>query len=124
MKYRIIKSTHVTSKGKYVARAIHGATIHSRELEKEVAHNCTATPGDVKVVISELMAVMQAHLREGARVKIDGVGTFKLELRCKPTEKEEDFDVNNIYDVAVHFIPESYKGQQALYHDLKLEKMP
>lgn len=47
----------------------------------DIVHRTTLTEADVQAVLVALREVLSVQLASGARVKIDGIGTFSLSLR-------------------------------------------
>lgn len=106
MKYRIKKETKpkLPTFGKY-----------STEMD------CHA--GDVYGIMQGLSTVINRHLRNGDKVKLEGWGTMKLEIESEKVDNLKDFRANkHIRGVRLHFLPESQNGSPELYKDLKFEK--
>lgn len=95
-----------TANGKWFARAIHLQTVGIDYLAEECAYSTTVTKADCKAVIEALIRVIQTALGNSLAVKIDGLGTFKLGLKCKGALEAEDFSVsNNVVGVHCNFMP-------------------
>ena len=68
-------------------------------------------------VLIELVEVMTTHLQDSKRVKIDGLGTFKVGLRCKPAATAGEFNpVKNVKSLHVNFLPASNLDRDAHKH--------
>lgn len=125
MKYRIKKETKpkLSTFGKYKAVAVHHQTIESRQIYQEAAARLGASPADVMGVMLSVAAVVNRHLREGDRVRLEDWGLMKLEIESDKVDSSEAFRASkHIRGVRMHFIPESYKGCQELYKGIKFEK--
>ena len=73
MKYRIKKETKPTlpTFGKYKAVAVHYNTVESRQIVKETAQRMGTHPANVRGVLVSLAEVINSHLREGDRVRLE-----------------------------------------------------
>jgi predicted histone-like DNA-binding protein len=125
MKYKIVRENKPTLKnyGRYKAVAMHFQTISPEEVEQEIEDNCSAKSSDVKLVLNELSQVLQRHLKQGDRVRLEGLGLLKLEIESEKVEAPQDFrPQRDIRGVRLHFLPERSKGAKALYKDIRFEK--
>ena len=78
----------------------------------------------IKPVLIGLSEIIKDHLRKGDKVKLDEFGLMKLEISSEKVDKPEDFKPKkHIKGVKLHFLPESIKGKQPLYDDIKFEKV-
>ena len=125
MKYRIKKETKPTLStfGKYKAVAVHYNTVESRQIVKETAQRMGTHPANVRGVLVSLAEVINSHLREGDRVRLEEWGMMKLEIESEKVDNLKDFRAKkHIRGVRLHFLPESYEGSQPLYQGLTFEK--
>lgn len=125
MKYRIKKETKPTLStfGKYKAVAVHYNTVESRQIVKETAQRMGTHPANVRGVLVSLAEVINSHLREGDRVRLEDWGMMKLEIESEKVDNLKDFRAKkHIRGVRLHFLPESYEGSQPLYQGLTFEK--
>ncbi|MBR5928983.1 MAG: hypothetical protein IKZ93_03240 [Prevotella sp.] len=125
MKYRIKKETKPTlpTFGKYKAVAVHNQTIDSKQLVKETAQRMGTDSANVYGVLLSMAAVVNSHLRAGDKVRLPDWGMMKLEIESEKVDDPKTFRAKkHIRGVRLHFIPESYKGSQELYKDIKFEK--
>ena len=126
MKYKIVKEINCTRKnfGKYKAVAVHYDTIETADIEQEIQDNCSATAGDVALVMTELTETIMRHLKRGDRVRLNGIGLLKLEIESDKVDTPEEFNVKkNIRAIRLHIIPESYNGKQEMYDGISLERL-
>lgn len=107
--YKIYKSTAKNAtKGKYYARAIYKDTVSIKELATVMQNNCTVKHSDILAVLAELAEVMKQELQRGNRVKIDGLGYFKVGIRSKGAEDVKKFTAaENITATRILFMPET-----------------
>ena len=125
MKYELKKETKPTLStfGKYKAVARHQQTVETEQLIKEVCADEPYSKGTVEAVAWKLANVINRHLREGDKVRLKDFGLMKLEIESDKVDVPEDFKPSkHIKGVRLHFIPESNKGKQELYQDIKFEK--
>lgn len=125
MKYRIKKETKpkLPTYGKYKAVAVHNQTYSTDQITEEVAQAMGCHAGDVHGIMLGLSTVINRHLRNGDKVKLEGWGTMKLEIESDKVDNLKDFRANkHIRGVRLHFLPESQNGSPELYKDLKFEK--
>ena len=125
MKYKIVRENKPTLKnfGRYKAAAMHFQTITPEMVAQEIQDNCSAKASDVELVLAELSAVLLRHLKQGDRVRLKHIGMLKLEIESEKVDAPEDFNGRkHIRGVRLHLLPESRRGCQAVYEDLKFER--
>ena len=125
MIYRIKKETKpsLPTFGKYKAVAVHNQTIESDKLVKEVAQRTGFSEGNIIGVMMSVAEVVNDHLREGDRVRLQDWGMMKLEIESEKVDNPKTFRAKkHIRGVRLHFLPESYEGTQALYDGITFEK--
>lgn len=107
--YKIYKSNAKNAtNGKYYARAIYKETVSINELATVMQNNCTVKHSDILAVLTELAEVMKQELHRGNRVKIDGLGSFKVGIHSKGAEDVSKFTVaENIVGTRIIFMPET-----------------
>jgi len=108
--YRITQSQaeDPARNGKWYAHAAHTSTVTTAEMAEIMERNATCKASDVRAVVREMVDVLQMQLRQGHRVVIDGLGSFKLGLTSSGAATAKDFDVKkNIKGAHVIFQPES-----------------
>ena len=93
MKYRLKKETKPTlpTFGKYKAVAVHYHTVESRQLIKEVAQRMGTHTSNVLAVMTSVAEVVNNHLREGDRVRLEDWGMMKLEIESEKVDNLKDF---------------------------------
>lgn len=107
--YQIYKSNiNNGTKDKFYARATHKETVGIKQLAAVMQNNCTVKHSDIVAVLSELSEVMKQELQRGSRVRIDGLGTFKVNIRSKGAKTAKEFTVSeNIIGTRINFRPET-----------------
>ena len=125
MKYKIVKETKpsLSTFGKYKAVAVHERTLDTKKIIEEVKErNGFLSEGTVEAVLIGLSEVINRHLRNGDKVRLDDWGLMKLEIESDKVDAPEDFKPKrHIKGVKLHFIPESIEGKQPLYDDIEFE---
>ncbi len=106
--YKVYKSNRKgTGAGMYYARAAHRDTVTVKDLAQTMEANSTVKRSDILAVLAELSETMKAELQRSNRVRIDGLGTFKIGLTTKPAKTAKDFTANkNVSGVHIVFLPE------------------
>ena len=79
--------------GKWRVRVVPQGVVTTKELAKIMEQNCTVKSSDINAVLRELAETMKTSLLDGNRVVLDGLGAFKVTLKCTGTEKKEDFKI-------------------------------
>ncbi len=106
--YKIYKSNRKgTGNGMYYARASHRGTATVNDLAKTMEANSTVKRSDILAVLSELSETMRNELNQGNRVRIDGLGTFKVGINTAPAKSAKEFSAQkNIKRIHLVFLPE------------------
>lgn len=97
------------SKGRFYARPVYTGTVNERDLAKEIEKQSTVSEADILAVISALVNVMTAAIKSSERVRLTGLGTFKMGFTTSPAETEKEFTVKNIKKAHVLFTPDGDK---------------
>ena len=96
----------------YPAAIVMGEPVSTKAVARRLSAMCTATYADVMAVLGELAGVMADYMAQGKSVRLDGLGTFRLTLKTKGVEAEEDFDFQKqVKAVRVQFVPEREGAQ-------------
>lgn len=125
MKFRLIKETkpRLSTFGKYKATAIHGNTVDTRQILKEVSKRNGFAIGELTTAMMGLSEVINDHLRRGDKVRLDTWGLMKLEIESDKVDSPEEFNARkHIRGVRLHFLPESSDGRPDLYKDIHFER--
>lgn len=95
------------TKDMFYARVALGETVTIKTLAQRMQDNCTVKYSDIVAVLAELSGVIKEELQRGNRVKIDGLGTFKIGISTKPAQTAKEFTIANISGTHVNFTPET-----------------
>ena len=92
--YRLSQNNMDGSKmfGKWYGRAVHLSTINLAGIAEQIQANTTAKKADVMAVLTELVEVMKRELEASKRVKIDGIGTFKVTFASKGADTAKEYN--------------------------------
>ena len=126
MKYKIVKETKpsLSTFGKYKAVAVHERTLDTKKIIEEVKErNGFLSEGTVEAVLIGLSEVINRHLRNGDKVRLDDWGLMKLEIESDKVDAPENFKPKkHIRGVRLHFLPVSEKGKPELYQNIGLQR--
>ena len=95
IKYRLYQDNRTNSKhkGAWYARAFSPELVDMKELANRINNSCTVTHSDVIAVITVVVEEMKYALREGKRVKLDSLGTFRVGIHSQGVTNVKDFNV-------------------------------
>lgn len=82
--------------GKFYPHPVYEKTIGLDDFVKEISHATSLTPTDVRAVVSELTEVFRRYLGRGHKVKLDGIGTFKVSFSGEGTLTAEELTAADI----------------------------
>ena len=95
---------------------------HAPKIITETAERLGLSEGNVLSVMMGLSSVINRHLRNGDKVRLDSWGLMKLEIESDKVDRPEDFRAKkHIRGVRLHFLPKSEKGKPELYQDVNFE---
>lgn len=110
--YRLSQNKMEGSKayGKWYAQAVMTGVVDTNALATIMQRNCTVKKSDILAVITELIETMQDQLQESKRVKLNGLGTFKISISSSGASTASDYDVRkDVKSLRVLFQPEVKK---------------
>ena len=94
--------------GKWYAHAVTTNKIGLNDVALRIQQNCSMKKSDVNAVLTELPEVMKDMLQNSFRVRVDGLGTFKIGMHSRGVENIKDYNVNeHVKSLRVIFMPES-----------------
>lgn len=80
-----------------------GKAYDLKRIASEIETVGSLSAEDVQHVLNSFIRSMKSLLRDGNRVKVDGLGTFFITLTCPGTTKPEECTVRNIKRVNIRF---------------------
>lgn len=105
--YRLYQDNRKNSKkkGHWYARTVVTNCVDIKALAARISNSCTVTEPDILAVISALVTEMNYALTQGSKVKVDGLGTFRVGIHSHGVEKADDFNVQkDIFSPHVLFL--------------------
>ena len=101
-------SHNASSFGKYYAMAVYdNHFIGTEELADYIQQQASVKKSDIKAVLDELGAAMKHYFELGQKVKLDGIGIFKVGFSSIGVNKAEDCTSATITTRRVLFQPET-----------------
>ena len=91
--------------------------VEIKELADLLAYRSSLTPGDIYSTLIGLSALTKEMLRDGYKVKLDGIGVFGVAITSKGFSTEKELDPKK-----VKFSKVSYRADKALVQELKTMK--
>lgn len=92
--------------GKWYGRAVIMDEVSTKMLAEEISHSTTVTQADVLAVLAETATIMKRHLQDSQKVRLDGIGTFRVGIATKPAATSADFDSAKIVGYHIVYAPE------------------
>ena len=97
-----------TAFGKWFATAVYDLHfISTEELAEFIQTQASVKKSDIKAVLDELGGALKHFFELGQKVKLDGIGIFKVGFSSIGTNKKEDCGAQNITTRRVLFQPET-----------------
>ena len=105
-----------TAYGKYFATAVYDEHfIETEELANYIQQQASVKKSDIKAVLDELGGAMKHFFELGQKVRLDGIGIFKVGFSSTGVAKADDVSAATITTRRVLFQPETERivvGQQ------------
>ena len=110
MSQKFIKQQNTNSRssacGKYFAKAVYDKNfIGTKALAEYIQSQASVKRSDIIAVLDELGAAMKHFFEMGQKVKLDGIGIFKVGFSSIGAVKPEDVGAQNITTRRVLFSP-------------------
>lgn len=80
-------------------------SVSTETICEAIERNCTATRGDVKAVMKGFVNMMKKHLTNGASIKLEDIGYFRVGIQSKGALTEETYDPSLIVDKYINYQP-------------------
>lgn len=105
--YKLKRKLNVNGKIKevYVAKVARANIVDTDILAEEISSMCSASEGDVLMVLRNMETIIKNHLSKGDVVKLSSLGTFSPTIRAKVVDKPEDVNQFSITGTGVNFKP-------------------
>jgi len=97
-----------TAYGKWYASAVVADVKTLDDVAEIIQRNASVKRSDVKAVLTELPEVLRDMLLNSCRVKIDGLGSFKVGVSSKGVDSVDNFNaMSDVKRVRVIFTPDA-----------------
>lgn len=107
MKYKTLLKQNPIDKSAtplYYPFPVYSDTLELTDLLTEISHASSMTSSDVKGVVESFVELLQRYLVRGNKIKIDGIGTFKLSFTGQGKEDPKDLVSTDIDKVKVSYL--------------------
>lgn len=102
------KNTYTSAYGKYYATAVYdNHFIGTEQLAEFIQTQASVKKSDVRAVLDEMGSAMKHFFELGQKIKLDGIGIFKVGFSSIGVSKLEDCGANTITTRRVLFQPET-----------------
>ena len=102
------KNDESTAFGKWFATAVYDQHfIETEELANYIQQQASVKKSDIKAVLDELGGAMKHYFELGQKVKLEGIGIFKVGFSSIGAATKEDCGAQNITTRRVLFQPET-----------------
>ena len=112
------KNSHSEAYGKYYATAVYDTNfVGTEELSDFIQRQASVKKSDIKAVLQELGEAFKHFFEMGQKIKLDGIGIFKVGFSSIGVVKLEDCGAQTITTRRVLFQPETTRvvvGQQKM----------
>ena len=110
LKYKLVQRRNLgkdqeATPEKTYAQMVSGDLVTFEELIEEVGDSTVAGSAGVKAVLDRLNVVLGRHLRNGRRVNVGELGTFRLNFGSPGVVVPDDFNTGLIREPRVRFLP-------------------
>ena len=103
--------------GKYFAKAVYDKNfVGTKSLADFIQTQASVKRSDVIAVLDELGGAMKHFFEMGQKVKLEGIGIFKVGFSSIGAEKAEDVGAQNITTRRVLFSPETVRVVTGVTH--------
>ena len=106
-KYRNTNELSKTYRKYYVRPVYDKQFISTDGLADYIQTQCTVKRSDIKAVLDELGAAMKHYFELGQKVKLDGIGIFKVGISSAASDSEEGCTASLVKKSRVNFQPET-----------------
>ncbi len=118
---KIINPQDTQSPARFHPTPVYIDTMDLDALSSDVSHSTSMTPADVRAVIVEVVTVLQKNLIRRVKIKIDGLGLFKLSFGGTGHENAKEVSALDISGVKVTYIADA-KIKKFISSSISFEK--
>ena len=90
------KNSESNAYGKYYARVAHEEMIDLDQLSEHMSgHNSVFSKGNIKGLLTDMVACIKELVLDGKKVKLDDLAIFGVALKCEPADSQEAFSAKD-----------------------------
>ena len=104
---------------RYHARVVNYGRVTTKQLVREMMKGSSVSKGEVQGMLMTLADKLQEYLGKGRTVTIDGIGTFRVNLRCK----KEVTNPDEAQSRDIEFKSISFRADRGLCKEMKQKKI-
>lgn len=106
MKYVIQsrKNPQNESEEKYYLIAKSQGVVDLKQICEEISLSTTLTRGDVRNTLLSFLDIIPKYLKMGYSVKLDELGSFRLSIKSKGSDTEEDVSISKVQRIRPVFL--------------------
>ena len=102
------KNSQSTAFGKYFATAVYDEKfITTEQIADFIQQQCSIKKSDIKAALDELGGAMKHFFELGQKIRLDGIGIFKVGFSSIGVTKLEDCSAATITERRILFLPET-----------------
>ena len=105
----------------YYARIKTSHAVDTKQLCKSIANSTTLSAGEVSNAVDALVTQLKQHLLNGASVKIDNLGIFRLSAGAAGVMDKAAFNAKNFRNKKVLFRPST--DLKEMYEEITFERI-
>lgn len=112
--------------GKFYAQIVNTGRVNTQQLCQRIASRVTVQAADIRATLAAFNIVFPQVMKEGRRLKLNQLGTFKAVMNGLGSESPETYETSLISRIRYQFIPcKELKNKLTLSgpNAIKLEKM-
>ena len=96
IQYRLLQNKIKGSKNykKYYAHTVKNGVVRLEDIEDMIASKCTASPGDVRLVVRELFDAVKVCMQFGCVVDLRELGKFHISVKSVCVDDPKEFNPN------------------------------
>ncbi|MDR1326197.1 MAG: HU family DNA-binding protein [Treponema sp.] len=79
-------------------------TVGIKDIAKEIEKRSALSLGDVRTVLSNLVEVLPAFLKQGQSVNLEGFGSFRISVSSEGTATPEELNTQHVKGVKLLFL--------------------
>ena len=103
-------NSHSTAYGKYFAKAVYDEKfVEIDDIADYIQQQASVKKSDVKAAIGELGEALKHYMEMGQKVRLDGIGIFKVGFSAIGVDDPEDCTASTITTRRIIFTPETQR---------------